>query len=81
MALDLYREIGDRVGQANVYSRFAMMLIQNGAVSEAEPFLAQAAELGNLIDPNHPTIRGWNDMLVRLRAGLAAGDQPPTTND
>ena len=72
-ALDLYQQVGDKVGQANIYSRRAMMLLQANNPEAAEPFLGKAVNIGNQIDANHPTIRGWSDALLQLRAELAGG--------
>jgi tetratricopeptide (TPR) repeat protein len=69
-ALGFYRQIGERVGQANIYWGLGLRLAQNGALTEAEPLLAEAVRLGNQIAPGNPVIAGWEQVLAQVRAGL-----------
>ena len=71
-ALELYRQIGDRAGQANIYWGLGLRLAQNGYLTEAEPLLAQAVELGNQFAPGHPITVQMEEVLAQVRAQLAS---------
>ncbi|GAB4580308.1 MAG: hypothetical protein Fur0022_30480 [Anaerolineales bacterium] len=53
-ALVLYRQIGDRVGQTNVYTFFARWLAGRGQFQEALKFGNMALTLANEFIPDHP---------------------------
>ncbi len=69
-ALNLYQAVGDRVGQANTYWGLGSRLLDQNAIKEAEPLLAQAVALGQEIAPDHPTIQQWATILAQVREAL-----------
>jgi len=77
-ALNLYRLVGDRVGQANIYWGLGLRLVNNGALQEAEPLLAQAVGLAQQFAPGHPITEHWTAALTQLRVRLAQAKGPET---
>jgi tetratricopeptide (TPR) repeat protein len=73
-ALNLYLTVGDRVGQANIYWGRATRLLQQNALKEAEPLLAQAVTLGQQFAPDHPVIQQWAAVLDQVRQALQQGN-------
>ncbi len=61
-ALELYRRLQERAGQANILFFWSQWLARRGQVSQAIPFAEEAHQLGCQIDPDHPvtqTIGQW----------------------
>jgi len=76
-ALELYRQVGDRVGQANIFWNLGMRLVNNNNLAEAEPLVAQAVELARqILNPDHPILEGWESVLEQVRAELEKEDDP-----
>jgi hypothetical protein len=69
-ALALYRQVGDRVGQANTFWGLGIRLAQNGNLQEAEPLIAQTLELVQQFIPDHPFTAQVETVLEQIRNSL-----------
>ena len=75
-ALALYEGVKARAGQANTCWMIGTHLVRKGALTEGEPWLVRAVQLGDSFAPDHPFTLQMHRVLEEVRATLSGRPSP-----
>jgi tetratricopeptide (TPR) repeat protein len=65
-ALELFRAVGSKLGEANVYGAMSRLDLQVGNIAEAEKLVARAVEIHQQIGDHYSVAADWGRFAIVL---------------